>query len=994
MRLHTLALEAFGPYADRQEIDFDALTATGLFLLEGPTGAGKSSILDAITFALYGGLAGRDSDDDRLHSHFADPDTRPEVCLEFSARGARLRVTRSPQHERPKKRGEGVTTEKATAHLERLEGGAWVSQSSGISEVGSLIAGHLGLSREQFTQVVLLPQGEFATFLKAGDDARREVLTRLFGTGLYDRITNLLQEERKQAWRAIDAAKAGRDQKLAAAREAAGLTDVEVEPTDAEPRGLEPFLAEVAAGLAATQQASVQRVAEESARLTHAAARATQATRTAERAERLSAALERHARHEATQPEQDARQLERAASQAALPVRPLLEQVAEAERVVADAEAALAQVLERPTPEESRGEGAAERRSAAASARERAAGLQHLVAVEDAMATQREAVAQADLDTQAASAALDGARARDTALPDQLKASRDQLTEAQKSAAGWEAAGPHAASVRSQHDAAVRAQRREPERATAADALRTAVDAHQRAVDDHQRLQDARLDGMAAELAGSLRPGGPCPVCGSTEHPRPATADADAVSAEHVTAAREARDRADAARTEAQGRLDALERDQGRDEALAAGASPEQLQATLTEAVHAVDRASSARDAIERLAAAVATLEAEAVTTAQRVLAASQAQAAAEAHLAQAQARMVQDELSVEAACEKHPTVRDRQSALVRQAERDEVAAHGLEALHRALAALDERSTTAAREAVGAGFADVAAADAARRDATAMQELDRAISAWNAETTRLATLLADPELEGLDPTQVEALRKAASDANTAAWAAKEADEIARAAQTTADGRVEQFTARRRDVEDAAAEHQRIEQESQAVIRLAPLLKGTSGHRRVTLTTYVLRLWFEKVVQAANLRLSDMSGGRYALERVDHADRASDRVGLTLQVVDRHTGQSRSEKSLSGGETFYTSLALALGLADVVTAEAGGITLDTLFIDEGFGSLDLETLDQVMGVIDDLRDGGRAVGIVSHVAELKDRVAERLEVSREAEGGPSRVRVIA
>jgi exonuclease SbcC len=185
----------------------------------------------------------------------------------------------------------------------------------------------------------------------------------------------------------------------------------------------------------------------------------------------------------------------------------------------------------------------------------------------------------------------------------------------------------------------------------------------------------------------------------------------------------------------------------------------------------------------------------------------------------------------------------------------------------------------------------------------------------------------------------------------------------------------------------------VAEETEAVIRLAGMANGTEGQRRVALTTYVLRHWFGQVVAAANVRLSGMSSGRYELRRTDEGRARRDRSGLTLAVIDRHTGEERSPASLSGGETFYTSLALALGLADVVRAEAGGVDLDTLFIDEGFGSLDSGTLDQVMGVIDDLRDRGRVIGIVSHVAELKERVPERLEV-RHLPDGSSAVRVVA
>ena len=205
------------------------------------------------------------------------------------------------------------------------------------------------------------------------------------------------------------------------------------------------------------------------------------------------------------------------------------------------------------------------------------------------------------------------------------------------------------------------------------------------------------------------------------------------------------------------------------------------------------------------------------------------------------------------------------------------------------------------------------------------------------------------------------------------------------AHDAARAKAERLGERLAEVRQAEETLDRLAEETEPVIRLAALAKGTEGHRRVSLTTYVLRHWFSQVVAAANVRLAAMSSGRYELLRTDEGGTRRERAGLTLAVIDRHTGTQRSPASLSGGETFYTSLALALGLADVVKAEAGGVDLDTLFIDEGFGSLDADTLDEVMAVIDDLRDRGRVVGIVSHVADLKDRVPERLEVRRLADG---------
>ena len=195
MRLEHLRVTAVGPFAGTEEIDFAALTSGGLFLLEGPTGAGKSTVLDAITFALFGQPAGEGTSADRLRSHFAPPDTTPEVELTFSVRGQRLRITRVPEHKRPKKRGDGVTVEKARVHLESHDGTRWVHVSSNSAEVGDEIEHRLRLNRAQFTKVVLLPQGEFATFLRAKDEVRRGVLTQIFGTAFYDRVTRQLEDE-------------------------------------------------------------------------------------------------------------------------------------------------------------------------------------------------------------------------------------------------------------------------------------------------------------------------------------------------------------------------------------------------------------------------------------------------------------------------------------------------------------------------------------------------------------------------------------------------------------------------------------------------------------------------------------------------------------------------------------------------------------------------------------------------------------------------------
>ena len=273
-------------------------------------------------------------------------------------------------------------------------------------------------------------------------------------------------------------------------------------------------------------------------------------------------------------------------------------------------------------------------------------------------------------------------------------------------------------------------------------------------------------------------------------------------------------------------------------------------------------------------------------------------------------------------------------------------------------------------------------------------ELEQAIEQWSAELAATHAQLAEPELAAVATSDEHAVAAGLDAARTTL-----AEAVARCGQaqreaTVAERTDERFASRMVEVTEAAERLAEVSARAEEVATLDLYARGMAGSPRMTLVTYVLRHWFEKVVRAANLRLDAMSAGKYHLVRVDEGARKDARVGLGLSVLDRHTGRERSPNTLSGGETFYTSLALALGLADVVVAEAGGAQLDTLFIDEGFGTLDPDTLEEVMGVIDDLRGNGRVVGIVSHVPDLKERIAERLSVRRVRPDGPSTVHVLA
>jgi len=994
MRLHRLRLAAFGPYATEQVIDFDRLAHGGLFLLAGPTGAGKTTILDAVTFALYGGLSGQDSADDRLRSHFAAPDAQTVAELELSLRGVRYKITRGPEYRRPKKRGDGFTTEASRVHLQRRDGAAWVSVSANKAEAGELIAELVGLTRAQFTQVMLLPQGEFARFLRSSDDVRRTLLTKLFGTSLYDRITDELCARRTEATRARERAERDICDALSAAAEAAGLGAGERAELLAAARaeqqtrlkeleeGLAQAIAITGAALAAAAEAAAAALAEDE-----------EAKRQADLMTRLTQALTELRAHAETRSGHDQRARRLATARHAEPVRPLLEALGEAGAAVGEATGQLIGLVPEPGADALAGLGGPEAAGRAEAADIEAAGLQHAADAEQGRPDRDAELAR--LEEQAAAAeerlaALERARQD---LPERIAALETRLAEANTTAAGLGAARQQLDVARKRRAAAAGLAELEPRLRELDAARQEAITAHQALVDGHQRLLDARLAGIAAELAAGLAEGGPCPVCGSPAHPEPALACASAVSAEEVEQARQRREAADTARGHAEREHAAAAVEAAGYAALAEGRGAAALAAEAGALAGQVAQAEAAAAEADRLGSDLGDARAEQEHVATELREAGEAAAAARAQAGRAARDLAALRAELGAAAQGHPSVAARQAALRESAAAGRALAGALNSLARCRAAQAAAEARAVAAAQARGFATLEEAGAAVLTDQEQADLAAEVRSWEERRAALTAVAEAPELAGLDPGHAEQAAARARAASAALAQAQEAEQRARGAHEAAKVKAGRLGQRREEVRAAEAALDAVVAGTDAVIHLASLANGTDGHRRVALTTYVLRHWFGQVVAAANVRLSAMSSGRYELRRTDEGKTKRDRSGLTLAVIDRHTGEERSPASLSGGETFYTSLALALGMADVVRAEAGGVDLDTLFIDEGFGSLDSGTLDQVMAVIDDLRDRGRVIGIVSHVADLRERVPERLEVRRLADGS-SAVRVVA
>jgi exonuclease SbcC len=998
VRLHRLELEGFGPFRERQTVDFDAFADDGIFLIAGRTGAGKSSVLDGVSFALYGGVPRYDGSERRLRSDHCAPADPTTVSVEFSAGGRRFRVTRSPEYERPKQRGTGMTTEPHRAQLDELLGEQWIGLAARPVDVARELDEILGLSQQQFLQVILLAQNRFAEFLLAKNDERQRLLRRLFGTRTYEAYQAAFDQRRRDAERELSAAGDGVILLLDEAERVLAIAELDGAPAGAaDAQAASDVPARLAAATLGVQRADyrVDTLVRErdEADAVHAAAesahRATRALR--EKQELRVRSRVALAALEETEPRirRDRETLARALEAEGLrtPIEAADTAAAAADVALADAERGLAAwqaAADDPTVDVDVASLEALVREltgdialwASARIRER-----ELEAADDEITVGAARVAEFEQ----VLVELDALR---SAFPDRLAELESELAAAQAAGGGLDAAVTHRDAVTAKLSAA-----READRLAAG--LREAEAAYLSAGERHdgarRLVTDAlrrRLAGHAGELAAALADGEPCTVCGSREHPQPAPAAADGVSDEQIAAAEAARDLAATAELQAAERARSARAAHADAAARAGGAAVESLEAELEAAEEAVDRAAKAVRTRDRLVA-----EREALTAADAAARAERDAVASElASLRLRLAAVAADAESARRAVQDARGPFESVSARIADAERRRALAGDLVAALAAAAAarasLERASADRDLRVAESGFDDAAEATAALRgpaERVALQEAVREHEvALRTERDRLRDLELELAGEPEELVDVEAAAVRLADARER-WSAA-VDAAAVASQTAA--RLADLVARASAGHEQSAE---LAADHAVIARLADTVAGRAPNtHRMTLESFVLAAELEEIVEAANLRLSDMSSGRYRLQHSDALAARGASSGLGLQIMDAHTGQARPAQSLSGGETFLASLALALGLAEVVTARAGGVRLDTLFIDEGFGSLDDDTLELAMRTLDELRQGGRTVGVISHVAAMKEQLPAQLTVQATGHG-PSIVR---
>jgi exonuclease SbcC len=1079
VKLHHLHLRGIGPFAGDVDIDFAALGASGMFLLEGPTGSGKSTILDAIVYALYGSVAGSGASGDRIRSQFATADTASAVDLVFETGAGIYRVHREPEYARAKKRGTGTTKQQAKALLWRLgspellpsaiagiaggeadgrgaaaggeggspfAGGDRAAPSAGaaeplatrLDEVGREIQRAVGLSREQFTQTVLLPQNEFARFLRAGTAERQQVLQRVFGTEIYQDVEKQLEEMRKEAKREVDAAKGSLGRALARFVEAVGIEGESLAELEgrAESLHLEELGAAAREHLTASEQAAADAAQDQEAQAAAEASARAHAEQTALARTRIDRRRELDAlgaRLEASAPQIRSARTRLARDEAARPVAELLRRREKAQAEAARREQSLADLAETIRAQHPgiadllAGEDAPSALSAAAEEdTARAGALADLASLEQGLEDRgAQLTARAERSDRAARdlAALDETIAARPAAKQELFASRDA---ARTRAAGLADArlAEKAAAERLQ---AARAAAQQQSALTKAETLAAStLEAARLASETESDLRRRRFAGIAAELAVDLGEDAPCPVCGSADHPHPATPTHDAVGAEQVEEAETRRQQAerayhDAAQKKAvlEGELETLRERAGDLDADAAETSHASARAATAQAEAAQTEAAEAETAIaaheEKTAQLTAERSRQALVLERERTAQKEASAALEKDRARvAEARGDADSI---AARRSHHAARARAASDLREALRasTEEAARAAGLAEEAEAAraraaqqladaaeglaADAEGAPAAAERTRADAAEELADDGAVREAVLPEAERRTLTASlqqrAVEEARLADGLAEDGVADADPSDeaLEAARVAASTAGEQHAAAQSALREASAVAARLGAVAERSAAALTALERAMNEVRGVSERAGVVVRVADLATARSSDgRRIPLSTFVLMRRFEDVVDAANARLARFSGTDLELLR-DDGDRGARKTGLDLLVMDRRTDRARVPETLSGGETFFVSLALALGLADIVTGEAGGVRMETLFIDEGFGSLDPQTLETVVAEIGHLAEHGRTIGIVSHVGDLKTQIAEQIHVRR-SPSGPSTASITA
>lgn len=1016
-----LTISAFGPYAGTQVIDFTELGERTFFLIHGPTGSGKTTILDAICFALYGDTSGAERKGEQMRSGHADLTEPTEITFDFTIGADTYRILRFPEQERPKKRGEGTTVMPANATLWKRTGLTDDAEegsvlAGGWSKVTEAVEQLLGFKSSQFRQVVMLPQGDFRRLLTADSKERQAIMEILFRTEFYRRIEESLKESAKKLQAEIEQLT---NQKTWVLQNAGAETREELER-------------QYRANL--EQQAEVQKAIEKCrAALKEAQDRLEAGRQVREKLKEKEGAEKALKELEQKAEEIEARrsELTRASRAAGLADAENLLNTRRQEAdnaathlenkkfVKIEAESACENAAKVLAAEEEKGP---EREVAGRDV----ARLEDLTEKVAALAGASQAVSEAEKKVKEAETGQKSAQDSLDALRKSIEEKSAAFAEAKTTAdqaAALEAACRAAEEVSNKRQLFDKFRR---DQAVARKSYALAENKHRQAEARHNAareelavLQEQWNRGQAAILAGGLTRGEPCPVCGSMDHPNPAAPGVSLPSEADLKARRQAVVDLEAAlnkardefsdiktiKSTAQSRTEDLEKELGENAHIDLAflqAKAAKARGLWSEARQAKETVSTLEDVVKKLKereeAAGRQLEVckkeyqKAYTeleTARAVLRERESSVpenlrdAAALSKARQEARHKRDKLTANFETAKKAADGAKQALVAAEAAESEAFANWQGAVKLA----EDEMRSFQKRLESAGFEVLKDYQEARKTPEEIKKMESEIKGFDeslhAARDRLAR--AAGAAEGLVEPDLDKL------ALEAAETKEEHDQL-----LIKEGRlqtqVKEGDRSLKKLQELEGQLKGLEDRYLVFGRISEVANGRNKYG-LTFQRFVLGALLDDVTIAATERLKLMSRGRYHLQRTTELARRNAAGGLDLEVFDTYTGAARNVATLSGGETFLASLSLALGLADVVQSYSGGIHLDTIFVDEGFGTLDPESLDFAMRALIDLQKGGRLVGIISHVPELKERIDARLEVQPTDRGSVAGFRIV-
>lgn len=908
MRPIRIEMSAFGPYAGKQTVEMDRLGTSGIYLITGDTGAGKTTIFDAIVFALYGTASSDRRSGDMLRSRYAEPDTPTEVKLVFAYRNKEYEIRRNPTYQRPKLRGEGMTQENASAEL-RLPGGEILTRTG---EVDEKIREILGMTRDQFMQIAMIAQGDFLKLLLAKTEERRKIFSSIFRTGRYARLEDRLKQEARQARKTYDdlMREIGFEQERARLPEGtdrSGLRD------EAYLQAIEKFRDEAGRRLEDGEKKQELLRGE----LDTLAARILAAEEQEKRKKTLE---ETRKQWETFQAEAEQRKQELEAARSREPEAKEKEARLHVEQDRLQQYDRLEELKQQKTEAEKK------RASDEAARKKLEEGRKTLTQqIQDCRQKIKEKEALAGK-----AAALSGEKERLRSQGAEYNELKTLLEAYEEASEKW---------------------------SQAAVIYQAACGKEQEFGESYRRQHRAFLDDQAGILAAELAENQPCPVCGSLHHPSPAVKTDDAPTRETVEQSQKRWEESKTAMDEA-----------GRKAAALRGTRDSSLQ-------HMEEKAKGLNMPTEPAALKETLME--------------------EQKRFRSKWKEVTEALAAsEAAAEAKVVLEEKLETLQKKQEEDEEAYRKLE--------LESARLQEQIENLSANYSELketlpypdreSAGKAASLLDREIREIREAVQ--SAEENEQAAAGRIQEAEGrMDELQKQIREGESAESMTSAelqenQKKKKGEQLRLQAEAKEDNLIwETNSAAAGSIRKLSGEREQAARKYSMLQNLADTANGNlSGKQRIQLETYVQQQLFDRILVRANTRFRVMSGGQYDLVRRKEYQK-NQQSGLDLDVVDHYNGTTRSVSTLSGGESFMASLSLALGLSDEIQESAGGVQLDALFVDEGFGSLDEETLDQAMKAIQTLaEDGGRIVGIISHVTELQNRIDRQLLVRKMKSGG--------